>query len=109
MKINRTQLPWMKTVKVGDVLISSKGTFRVVRGVTRFSDGDLRCVDFAIRHCSWTGRPVTVVNFTDLRSNGYYPAGIRVRLESELDKKLAEEVKCIGLPQLSCCRVKGIA
>lgn len=92
----RTQLRWMRTVKVGDVLESGSGAHRVVRGVHRYKNGDLRCVDFAIKHRSWTGRPWTSLSFTDLRMYGYRPTGVQVALDSHAD--LALEFAILSSP-----------
>lgn len=102
----RKQLPWMATVAVGDVLISGRGLARVVRRVTRFRDGDLRSLSFSIKRCSWTGRGYTVKNYTDLRYEGFTPTGIRVKLNSKLDKLLDRDIHlaCTADPKrITCC------
>lgn len=109
MSEKRTQLPWFKTVKVGDVLRNANGTLRVVRKIHYFKDGDLRSINFVIMHCSWTKHPFTSLNFTDLRYLGYEPVGLRVRLTTQLDKHIANACKNTNDRTLDCCDVKGIA
>jgi hypothetical protein len=98
----------MLDVKVGDVLASGSGSYRVVREVSRFADGELRAVSFAIKRCSWTGRPVTCVSYTDLMHRRFQPTGVRLDLKSRLDARIAEEAKCKGLPKISCCAVRDV-
>lgn len=105
----RAQPPWMRAVQVGDVLRSGTGTLRVVREVTRHADGDLRSVTFAIRHGSWTGRPYTVLNFTDLRLLGYSRVGARVSMNSELDRRLNAEIADHRRRTMTVADVRGIA
>lgn len=107
-KGGRTQRVWMRTVQVGDVLESPSGTHRVVRGVHRYANGDLRSLTFAIRHCSWTGRPVTSYGYTDLRRGGWRPTGVRLTLDTEMDAWMQAETLCRGRPQVSCCEAKDL-
>lgn len=92
---HRKQADWMRSVKVGDVLRSGRGTLRVVREASFFHDGQLRAIAFVIRHKSWTGRATTTMNYTDLMQFGYAPHFPRVRskLATELDAKIAHCVK----------------
>jgi hypothetical protein len=102
----------MASVRIGDVLEDCNGTQRVVREVTRYKDGDLCSVTFVIRSCSWTGRPYTILNYTDLRYRGFKPTGFRKRLGSVFDWKLYSEIKSKRpWPQrnLGCCDVRGVA
>lgn len=105
----RTQLPWMATVKVGDVLRSCAGTLRVVRRVSRFKDGDLRSVHFSIRHGSWTGRPYTVMGFTDLRQQGFTRIGANYSMRTELDRRLARCIEDHWHRDVTVAEVRGIA
>lgn len=105
----RIQLPWMRDVKVGDVLVNANGTYRVVREVTRYADGDLKCITFVIQRCSWTGRAFTVLGFTDLRMQGYRPAHARSKLNGPLDAQIARVIADYRDMSLTCCMVKGIA
>jgi hypothetical protein len=99
----------MRDVKVGDVLVRGRNTPRVVRSVSRFKNGDLLCVHFAIRHCSWTHRCTTAVNYTDLRCLGYEPLGVNVPLNTALDKRIARDLLYENRfkPKLDCCDVRG--
>lgn len=105
----RMQPEWMRDVKVGDVLVNASGTYRVVRAVSRFPNGNLATVTFVIKHCSWTRRPYTVMNFTDLRQQGYRPAHARSKLNGPLDPVIARVVVDHRNHELTCCAVKGIA
>lgn len=102
----RTQLPWMKNLKPGDVLYTRGGDLRVVRAVTRFENGDLKCIDLVIRKCSWTHRPYTVLNYTDLRHRGFGHTGLNIPLDKEFQKKLG--LKNTKPSEFDCCDVKGI-
>lgn len=107
----RTQADWMRHVRIGDVLEDCNGTQRVVREVSHYKNGDLRCVTFAIRSCSWTGRPYTLLNYTDLRYRGFKPTGVRMRLGSKFDWKLYGEIhsrKRWPEMELRCCDMRGI-
>lgn len=107
--MSRIQLPWMRDVKVGDVLVSGTGTPRVVRQVTRFKDnGDLASVCFAIKACSWTGRPFTTVNYTDLRYRGFRPTGVTYSLSTRADRRLARELENHDLRGMTCCEAKDL-
>jgi hypothetical protein len=95
----------MLEVKPGDVLQARSGLQRVVREVTRYSNGDLRCLTFVIQRCSWTERPYTVINYNDLRYMGYEPVGVTVPLDDQFQQALG-----MGNEKgsLSCCDVRGI-
>lgn len=105
----KLQPEWMRGVKVGDVLVNCNGTYRVVRAASFFPNGNLATVTFVINHCSWTRRPYTVMNFTDLRQQGYRPAHARSKLNGPLDAQIAKVVSNHCDHSLSCCAVKGIA
>lgn len=112
--IYQRQYDWIDRLQIGDVLVDPHGTARVVRAIARWrrrnKDAELRVqtVHFSILRCSWTQRPVTVLFRSDLRSRKFRPTGIRVRLGTKMDKLIAVETKCLGLPKLTCCDVKGI-
>lgn len=105
----RMQPEWMRTVKVGDVLVNARGTYRVVRDVTRFPNANLATLTFTINRCSWTGRCYTVMNFTDARMHGYRPAHARSKLNGPLDGRIAKAIADPSDHSLTCCAVKGIA
>ena len=98
----------MPSVRVGDVLRAGTGTLRVVRHVSFYKDGDLRSVTFSIRHCSWTHRPTTTMNYTDLRIMGYEPTGVRVALRSKMDRELSADIADHNRRKLHCCDVRGV-
>lgn len=81
--------------------------YRVVREVTRYSNGDLRCVILVIKRCSWTHRPFTVINYNDLRYQGYELVPGHMELDPEFEKALGYQ-GC-GPSKLGCCDIKGIS
>jgi len=88
----RTQLPWMANVQIGDLVGTSPATVRVVREVSRFPDGDLRCLTFIILRHSWTNKPYTVYNHTDLVTQGYKKYGKMKRMTSPIDIWIANAI-----------------
>lgn len=105
------QLPWMKSLQIGDV-ITNGGRWRVVREVTRYNNGDLRSVTLAIRSCSWTGRCYTILNYTDLRCLGYRKVNVAPRkLRGRLDRKIHAAIHqpCHKPYILTCCDVESAA
>ena len=114
---------WFATVRVGDVLLSGSGDFRVVRRVSRRGPtwrrrglrldrgkpDELIGVTFAIRRCSRYHQPYTTYTASDLKTLGYTHTGVRVRLRSTLDKKLARYLeRRDGRPKMDCCTVRGL-
>lgn len=80
---------WIKRIRKGDVLKTPNGVLRVVRDVTHSGPAITKTnVTFAIRHCSWTGRPYTVLNGNDLRYFGYTPTKARVSLRKKIDRAI---------------------
>lgn len=101
----------MLELQVGDVLWNKCRTdARVVRKVSRYANGDLRCVSFAIRRCSWTNRCYTVLHAMDLIYRGYHPAGMRCKLDRIWDELIEFCVKHNRKEdqRLTCCDVKGV-
>ncbi len=105
----RLQPDWMRTVQVGDVLVNATGAYRVVRDVARFPCGALRSLTFTIRRRSWTNRAYTVINFTDLRHQGYRPARARSKLNGPMDPVIARVVADHWNWELTARDVVGIA
>lgn len=103
----KPQPRWMRKVRVGDVL-RTRTSMRVVRAVTFYACGALANVTFTIRHCSWTGRCETTVNYTDLLHRGFYPAGHRVKLNKKIDREIAAEIMDGDRRKLDCCDVKAV-
>lgn len=109
----RRQLPWMRDLVIGSVLAEGSGTWRVVRHLTRYSNGDLRSVDFTIRHCSWTGRCYTVVGYNDLIQRGFRMVRVKPRrLTSAMDRRIHEAIHEHAAKRpyaATCCDVEGVA
>lgn len=101
------RLPWIKALRVGDVVRTPSGLLRIVRaahhGATRSS------FYFTIKHCSWTGRCYTVYTSSDLKTQGWSYTGKRVRLRSHKDYEIQQNFS-ISLRDttLHCCDVEGI-
>lgn len=99
---------WTRNVAVGDVL-SNGHIDRVVRSVSH-KRGELMCVVFVIRHCSWTKRGYTYYGWYDLKNAGYEPTGVKVKLDFAVDKIIENDLlyKNRFNRQLGCCDVAGI-
>lgn len=130
MAVSKQRLdnPWIARIKKGDVLKAPSGLLRVVRDVSHHhvsGYGIRTCVVFAIRHCSWTHRPTTVLTGNDLVQMGYRPTKGRVSLRKKIDKLIERdysgrivalrggEIGCYPLigsaREIDCCDVRGIA
>lgn len=87
------QPDWMATLRAGDVLKGDGGILRIVRKLTRNSNGALWGVTFAIRRRSWTNRAYTVVTANDLRQRGYRPVAVRVTtLRGSLNRRIQQAI-----------------
>lgn len=111
---NQAWPAWRDTVKVGDVLQSPAGDYRVVRGITRWPPRargrakhgkGLIFFQFAIRRCSWTRRCTTTKSGADM--NGWIHTGHSVALDSPLDRQIARELEYENRhkQRLGCCDV----
>ena len=106
---SQPQPPWMRSVKVGDVLTNRNGrSQRIVRAVSFYTCGALSCVTFTIRHCSWTHRCYTVLTYVDILGRGMLPSKHNVKLKSRLDRKIAKDLLDHRIQKLDCCDVQGI-
>jgi hypothetical protein len=111
---------WIARIKKGDVLRSRSGVLRVVRGVTHSQvhyngPPHIRTnVVFAIKHCSWTGRPYTVYTGNDLVQMGYRPTSARVSLRKKIDRAIertyhaAPDWFAKKPYEITCCDVSGV-
>ena len=107
----------MRAVTVGDVLKNARGSLRAVREVTLYENGDLRCVTFAIKHCTWSGRGYTIYDYTALRMLGFRPTGVTLALGSDLDAALEFDIGSTATPldtrmlerHVTCCIAKDMA
>lgn len=106
------QRDWRDYIKKGDVLRARSGDLRVVREVSTYSKGwkagMTRCITLVIRNCSWTHRPYTVLNRTDIAYRGLQPTGMTYDIDTEFDKDLAVDFKDTYRRKYDCCDVKGI-
>lgn len=106
--------PWIRRIKVGDVLRSPKGALRVVRAVQHSNIpfyGIRTSVTFTIMRCSWTTRCYTIYTGNDLVQMGYSPTRGKVPLRKRIDKAIAEEFQRpggIAAVKLHCCDVLGV-
>lgn len=106
------QPDWMLRLKVVDLLVKGNGKPRAVRSLYRYPNGDLAGITFAIRACSWTGRCYTAISYNDLKQTGYVPyingnTKVRMKLNSDMDKKIAGCIRNGEDRSLGCCDVKG--
>lgn len=110
--MTHAQLSWMQKVRVGSILRNKRGTdYRVVRAVSRYKNGDLCTITLAIRVCSWTSRPYTVLFSNDLIQRGYsLIEGVRVKLDRGVDRLIERSfsAKRADLCPIRCYQVKGV-
>jgi len=103
---------WRDNIKDGDVLLIGND-YRVVRRATyttKHGNKTLSAVTLAIRRCSWTKRPYTVVSRSDLKCRGFRPTGITIKREnnSTLIADLMRHIDNDYLREMDCCLVKGV-
>jgi hypothetical protein len=100
---------WFSAVQPFDVLRTPSGDLRVVRTVTRFKCGALRSVCCAIRRCSWTKRPYTVLGLDVLRRCALVPGVNVAHLAGTLDVELLAAIGADAQrTSLKCCDVVGV-
>lgn len=116
---------WIKRIRKGDVLKARNGVLRVVRDVSHSGPSNGKTsVTFAIRHCSWTHRPYTVLTGNDLVQFGYRPTKAHVALRKKIDREIERDfngrlvsangrrISCPVLGtdrRIDCCDVRGMA
>jgi len=104
---------WIKSLREGDVLKARSGKLRIVRRVRHLGPSIPKTfVHLTIQHCSWTGRPYTVVTGNDLRQMGFQRVGnARKLLKDQFSRALARDFEASRSTdcQFKCCDVRGIA
>ena len=108
----RPQPAWMAALVAGSVIHRPRGSWRVVREVSRYQNGDLRAVALAIKRCSWTRRCYTILNANDMIQLGYGPVPVgRRKLRGRLDRDINRSIHqpCWEPRILTCCDVEGVA
>lgn len=113
---------WALEVGKGDVIRTKSGDLRVVREVHRHQKAKGKgswgatiarrtyCF-FAIRSCSWTGRPYTLYSIGEMVSMGWVPTSARPqRLDSGIDRTLEQDFGSNRSSDcaLTCCGVRGL-
>jgi len=83
---------WRDSLKLGDVVLTKSGTPRVIRRISYRKSGILLAVTFSIKRESWTKRPYTVMNRSDLSCLGYRPSGVTLKSMSLCDKRLLADI-----------------
>jgi hypothetical protein len=86
---------WRDDLRAGDVIVSPKGDYRVVRYVSRHRrDGIIWGIALSIRRRSWTNRPYTMLTRTDIQVRGFTlaPAKYIFRAGS-MDVELYKNIK----------------
>jgi hypothetical protein len=90
-------------------LIRLNGAIRIARSVKR-KGGRVKSVIFAIRRCSWTRRPYTVINRADmyLKPLEIVAKGFSL-CRGPIDAMLQSDIEARGGPSLlECCDVIGV-
>jgi hypothetical protein len=99
---------WPYAVSPGDILRSSNGEPRKVLRSIQGASGYTTSVVLLKKRKSWTTRPVTVLNYTDLARLGYRPFyGLRVPL-THMELAIAEENCCTPARDPSSLRYHDI-
>ena len=85
---------WPFTVRPGDILRDANGVCRKVIEANTGRSGYTTTVTFLIKRRSWTSRPITVLNYVDLKMRGFKPIeNVRVPLtvlETLIQKETAQ-------------------
>lgn len=97
---------WFAFLQPGDVL-EFRGSYRIVRHVTRWH-GRLHSVTFAIKRPSWTGRCYTVCDRNDLKTSGARYVGARVKLDTEMDRKIHQSITGREFPPHYTLRARDV-
>jgi len=102
----------MAGIVVGTVLREgSNGPLRVVRAVKHLPGGRT-WVTLVIRRCSWTRRPTTTLNATDLRTRKFRVVPVRpVTLKGEWNARFNAAMDYSGpshLAPMRCCEAVGV-
>lgn len=103
---SRPDPDWFAFVRPGDVLLH-RGSYRVVREVSRWG-GRLRFVAFAIKRRSWTDRCYTLYSANDLKTHGTRYVGARVKLDTEMDRKIHQSITGRELPPHFTLRARDV-
>lgn len=102
----------MRRVRIGSILLNkTRKMHRVVRHVSYYKNGDLHCVGLAIKHCSWTKRCYTIMNYNDLIWHGYVLLeGANYVFNTQMDKTIEYCLKHDNKEdqKLTCCDVEGV-
>ena len=85
---------WFAFVREGDVL-----EVRGAQRVARHDDGRLYGVHFAKRRKSGHPSPDTIFLASELRSAAARWLGVRVKLNSDIDRRIRQACECPGLPR----------
>jgi hypothetical protein len=97
----------LDSVQPGDTVFVGN-TPRLVRAVGR-RNGKVRSLTFAIRNCSWTRRPYTVLVGSDLKYRNVRPTGwpratFGLPSDQELQRNIGADAADLTL---DCCDVRG--
>jgi len=117
------QYDWIDRLQPGDIVVSGRGTERIVRKVSRWSAkwgdqyehkvGRVSHIYFSILRCSWTTRAYTLLTRNDFIQSGYQPikTASPIPLKTRLDRDLLHDIrrnKSIKECILHCCDVVGV-
>jgi hypothetical protein len=105
-----SRFSWIKHLQVGDVVRTRSGKLRIIRAVSHWSPTlGGTAVTFTIQRTSWTRRCYTVMNGSDLATQGYSKTGARAKLNHEFDRAVENEFgHSVRLGRLTPEMVRGI-
>lgn len=85
---------WFDWLDAGHVICERGGAWRIVRQVSRRTDGRLSFVTLVIRRRSWTGRCYTVLTSSDLKTRVFtVKRDVRVKPKTLIDVRIAQAIK----------------
>lgn len=100
---------WVDDIEPGMVILFKSGALRTAISVSRRAGGHVHSVTFAILRCSWTKRPATVLERTDLKTRARCITRARIDLEKTHGAQLVlKDLKDHMAREVKCCDVIGV-
>lgn len=98
---------WRDKIQAGDIVLF-KGTERIVRKACYGKNGLLTYVYFTILRCSWTRRPYTLYQRSELKNNAS-PTDKKYKFKAgSIDIELWRDIADHRRQKLHCCDVVGL-